>query len=249
MPFPVPRLVLSLLVAALAAPMTGDAAEKSEAREAWEAQVGERHRDHPAFAYVKDDPDLPRVLLIGDSISIGYTPYVREELAGKANVHRIPMNGGDTNRGLARIDAWLGEGDWDVIHFNWGLHDLKRQRDGKMDVNADRAVAPDAYRANLQQLVERLQETGAKLIWCATTPVPEGASGRIPGDAAAYNAIAAEIMAERNVPINDLYAHIMPHLATAQREANVHFHPDGSERLGEAVSAAINRALQPGEGS
>jgi hypothetical protein len=66
---------------------------------------------------------LPRVLLIGDSISMGYTLDVRELLKGKANVHRIPTNGGPTTNGLKNIKAWLGDSKWDVIHFNWGLHD------------------------------------------------------------------------------------------------------------------------------
>src|SRR5262249_4795155 len=79
----------------------------------------------PAFAPVKDDPALPRVLLIGDSISIGYTVPARKLLQGKANVHRIPENGGPTSNGSAKLDKWLGDGKWDVIHFNWGLHDLK----------------------------------------------------------------------------------------------------------------------------
>src|SRR5438105_12012509 len=79
----------------------------------------------PAFAQVKDDPALPRVLIIGDSISIGYTVPTRKLLEGKANVHRIPENGGPTTAGLKNVKKWLGEGKWDVIHFNWGLHDIK----------------------------------------------------------------------------------------------------------------------------
>src|ERR1051325_9877533 len=79
----------------------------------------------PAFAPVTDRPGLPRVLLIGDSISIGYTVTVQKALAGKANVHRIPENGADTVNGLKKIESWLGDSHWDVIHFNWGLHDLK----------------------------------------------------------------------------------------------------------------------------
>jgi hypothetical protein len=70
-------------------------------------------------------PGLPRVLLIGDSISIGYTLPVRELLKGKANVHRIPQNGGATDVGLEKMASWLGDGKWDVIHFNFGLHDAK----------------------------------------------------------------------------------------------------------------------------
>src|SRR5436305_496918 len=71
----------------------------------------------PAFAPVQDDPVLPRVLLIGDSISIGYTVPTRKLLQGKANVHRIPENGGPTSNGLAKLDKWLGDGKWEVIHF------------------------------------------------------------------------------------------------------------------------------------
>ncbi|MDR2675341.1 MAG: hypothetical protein LBC18_10905, partial [Opitutaceae bacterium] len=66
-----------------------------------------------AVAPVKDTPGLPRVLLIGDSISIGYTLQVRALLAGRANLHRIPVNGGATEVGLAKIDDWLGKGKWD----------------------------------------------------------------------------------------------------------------------------------------
>ena len=69
--------------------------------------------------------DLPRVLIIGDSISIGYTLPVRKLLDGRANVHRAAANCGPTTRGLESLDAWLGDKPWDVIHFNWGLHDLK----------------------------------------------------------------------------------------------------------------------------
>ena len=81
-----------------------------------------KRNPNPAFAQVEDVPGLPRVLLIGDSISIGYTAHVRAMLKGVANVHRPLTNCGPTTRGLENIDAWLGDGKWDVIHFNWGLH-------------------------------------------------------------------------------------------------------------------------------
>ncbi|MGH9721085.1 MAG: SGNH/GDSL hydrolase family protein, partial [Bryobacteraceae bacterium] len=80
---------------------------------------------NPAFRQIEDAPGLPRVLLIGDSISIGYTETVRTELKGKANVHRIPTNGATTVNGLKNIDDWLGSKPWHVIHFNFGLHDLR----------------------------------------------------------------------------------------------------------------------------
>ena len=63
---------------------------------------------YPAFREVQDVPGLPRVLLIGDSISIGYTEPVRAELTNKANVHRIPENGASTLNGVKNLDNWLG---------------------------------------------------------------------------------------------------------------------------------------------
>ncbi|MGD9857204.1 MAG: SGNH/GDSL hydrolase family protein, partial [Planctomycetaceae bacterium] len=197
---------------------------------------------NPAFAEVVDDPQLPRVLLIGDSISIGYTVPVRELLNGKANVHRIPTNGGPTTNGLAHIDEWLGDRKWDVIHFNWGLHDLKymNAKGDLVDVTKGRQQVPiEAYEQNLKKLVTRLEQTGAKLIWRSTTPVPEGAVGRIPGDEVRYNAIAAAIMQERGIPIDDQYAFAQPRLEEIQLPANVHFTNAGSRALAEQAVKAI----------
>ena len=57
-------------------------------------------RPNPAMEKITDNPKLPRVLLIGDSISIGYTISVRKLLADKANVHRPPTNCGPTIGGI-----------------------------------------------------------------------------------------------------------------------------------------------------
>jgi acyl-CoA thioesterase-1 len=181
----------------------------------------------------------PRVLLIGDSISIGYAPAVRKLLDGKANVHLIPANGGPTANGLQNLSAWLGEGRWDVIHFNWGLHDLRIMADGAHQ-------APiEAYEKNLGELVARLKTTGAKLIWCSTTPVPEGklSPPRRPADVPRYNEIAARIMQANGIAINDLYAFALPRLARIQRPENVHFTEAGSEQLAQTVAEAVLQAL------
>jgi lysophospholipase L1-like esterase len=164
--------------------------------------------------------------------------------AAKVNLHRIPTNGGPTTRGLANLKAWLGEDRWDVIHFNWGLHDLKYMDEkGRLDPRGHQQVPPAQYEKNLRELVKRLKRTGAKVIWCATTPVPKGARGRIPGDAAKYNAIAARVMRDSRVPTNDLYAFALPRLKEIQRPANVHFTPPGSEALARRVANSILKAL------
>lgn len=193
----------------------------------------------PAFAAVADDPSLPRVLLIGDSISIGYTLPTRALLHGKANVHRIAMNGGPTINGLAHIDEWLGAGPWAVIHFNWGLHDLRFMEDGKHQ------VAVDAYEANLRTLVQRLRRTGARLIWASTTPVPDAkvSPPRKSSDVLVYNAAAQRVMQEYGIPIDDLYAVALPRLGEIQRAANVHFTEPGYGVLAEHVAASIRQEL------
>lgn len=192
-----------------------------------------------AMEPVTDVSGLPRVLLIGDSISIGYTVPVRDLLKGKANVHRILENGGPTTNGVAKLTKWLGTARWDVIHFNWGLHDLKFMDNGKSQVSLE------DYEKNLRELVKQLKATNAKLIWCATTPVPDAKLNppRKDNDVQAYNAVAKKIMDEHKIPTNDLYAHTLPKLAEVQRPANVHFSATGSEFLAKKVAKSIEEAL------
>ena len=201
------------------------------------------------FAPIMDDPKLPRVLLIGDSISIGYTLPTRALLKGKVNLHRIPTNGGPTTKGIAEIEKWLGKKKWDLIHFNWGLHDLKymgpngenlypKEKGGK------RQVPPAEYEKNLEKLVKRLKQTGAKLIWRNTTPCPPGAKGRYVGDSVLYNKIAAKVMGKHDVPTHDLYTISMARMKEIMLPANVHYTKEGSAVLGKAVAKRIEKALK-----
>jgi len=192
---------------------------------------------NPALLPIVDQPGLPRVLLIGDSISIGYTIPVREALAGKANVHRPKDNCGPTIRGLEKLDEWLGQGRWDVIHFNFGLHDLRYIKDAHQ-------VPVEQYEKNLRQTVARLKKTGAVLVWCSTTPVPEGcAPMRKAGEEVAYNVAAKKIMDENHIAIDDLCSFAGARLAKIQMPKNVHFTPEGSKVLAGQVAASILKAL------
>ncbi|MDF7799619.1 SGNH/GDSL hydrolase family protein [Pontiellaceae bacterium B1224] len=202
------------------------------------------------------DPDLPNVLILGDSISIGYTLDVRERLQGKANVYRpCSLNGKKaencqgTTFGLQKIDAWLADQKWDVIHFNWGLHDLKHV-DAKTKKNSNsfddpQQADPAAYEKNLTELVAKLKATGAQLIFATTTPYPEGPQGpaRDPADVSKYNDIALKIMQANDVQVNDLYTLCDGKLDEIQLPKNVHFNPAGRELQGKAVAEAIEMAL------
>ena len=200
----------------------------------------------PAFAKVEDVPGLPRVLLIGDSISMGYQLAVRDELKGVANVHRPATNCGPTTRGVEQLDAWLGDGKWAVIHFNFGLHDLKYvDAQGK---NAEPGqgkpqVSIADYEKNLETLVATMNKTGAKVIFATTTPVPAGSPARKLDDQKQYNEVALAVMKKHGVAIDDLHAFALPKLAEIQLPANVHFKPEGSKQLGQQVAAEIKKTL------
>lgn len=222
------------------APETGSRAEK--AKQQW------------AFT---PDASLPNVLILGDSISIGYTLDVREMLKGKANVFR-PMsadgkdaaNCSGTTFGVKQIDGWLAGRKWDVIHFNWGLHDLKHVTEpGGDKVSANPQDPPQAtaekYAENLEAIVKKLKATGARLIFATTTPVPEGCKNpyRAPADAPLYNAAALKVMKANDVAVDDLFTFCQPQLAKLQQPANVHFTDAGSKALAKQVTAAIEAAL------
>jgi lysophospholipase L1-like esterase len=185
-----------------------------------------------AWDFVQDDPKLPRVLLIGDSISRGYTQAVRKEMTGKANVHRAPENCGPTANGVKKIETWLGDGKWDVIHFNFGIHDRK-------------TPAAD-YEQRLEALIARMKQTGAKLIFATTTPVPADTKDgpEIVTQIAEKNEIAARVMKKHGVAINDLHAFLAPQLEGIANPKDVHFNPQGYTLMGQQVAKVIEAAFK-----
>ena len=184
-----------------------------------------------AWDFVQDDPKLPRVLLIGDSVSRGYTQAARKALAGKANVHRAPANCGPTASGIKNIEVWLGSGKWDVIHFNFGIH--------------DRATPIKDYTTRLEQLIAHMKQTGAKLVWATTTPIPDDAKQKqTAASIVEHNAAAAEVMKKQGIAMDDLFAAITPHLAELQNPHDVHFNGAGYDFLGGEVAKAVMAALK-----
>jgi hypothetical protein len=242
--------VLNLALGAVGLPFWSRAAAAETQRQgAVDAQL---HEDRPGVhGTVADDPALPRVLLIGDSISIGYTTEVRKRLAGKANVHRPPCNCQHTGHGLENIDTWLGTGRWDVIHFNWGIWDthmldktgkISRIRHEVTDGSLRQRFTPAEYGDNLRRLTDRLQTTGATLIWATTTPVLFRTGERL-NAVPALNEVADGLMREKGIVTNDLYGFVLPNAAAWQKEDRCHFNEVGNRELGGKVAEEIERAL------
>jgi len=203
------------------------------------------HEGHFTLVQIEDVPDLPRVLLIGDSISMWYTLGVRQRLEGRANVHRPHRNCRSTQQTLAELEGYLGRGQWDVIHFNCGIHDLTHLNESGEPLPPPMGkpqVPLEQYRKNLRLLLDRLERTGARLIWASTTPVGPGAQYRFNSDVIAYNGVAAELMRDRGVWINDLYAVVEPRAGELLADG-VHLTPGGSEILADAVATTIAQQL------
>ena len=202
----------------------------------------------------------PRILILGDSISIGYTEPLRQILWGVAQVFRPmqtnrrngrrgPENCAGTDKGIEHIDRWLAAdgGRWDLIHFNFGLHDLKHvhPKTGKNSNDPDhpRQTPVEEYERQLLEIVIKLQKTDAKLIFATTTPFPAGTRPlRDPGDVDRYNAAARRVMAARGIAVNDLHAFASPRLARIQQPKNVHFTKQGSRALARQVARNLRRA-------
>ena len=198
---------------------------------------------------------LPNILLLGDSISIGYHPFVVDLLSGRATVNR-PMvekdkaeNCQGTSNGIKNIDRWIGDTNWDIIHFNFGLHDIKHvdpvTGKNSQKLEDPRQAEPKQYKKNLMQIVEKLKATKAKLIYATTTPYPEELSGPLRefGDAEKYNKIARKIMKKNDIPVNDLYSFVLPRMEELLRPNNVHFTEEGSKALARQVADVITRYL------
>ena len=180
------------------------------------------------------------LVLIGDSIRMGYQATVRERLAS-VDIWSPEANGGDSANVLAHLDEWVAAHSPQVVHLNCGLHDIKKPFD-----SGRAQVGLDEYRCYLREIFDRILSTGARLVWAATTPVDEDLHHRNKGfdrftaDVDAYNSVALDLATAEDVPVNDLHAVIesadRTHLL---REDGVHFSEEGSRLLGDAVAEFV----------
>ena len=202
-----------------------------------------------------DDPKLPRVLVVGDSISMNYHDSAKAALAGIANYHRNDGNSGSSANGVRNMELWLGNYHekglhWDVIQFNHGLHDLKQAYEPSGDMWGDYSVSIDDYKSNIEKEIAILRRTGAKLVWCSTTPVPNsnpGTYARRKGASAIFNQAAMEVMrGHPDILINDLHLVVdaSPVFDPWRKQNDVHFYQEAERKLlGDAVATVVRSAL------
>ncbi len=186
------------------------------------------------------DAKLPRVLLIGDSILNGYQAAVVAALKGKANVDAWvnPYHQSDNlNRLLAEV---LDKGPYDVVHFNMGLHGWAKGR-----------IVEGTFEPLTRAYVEVIQKKlpTAKIIWASSTPVtikgkPTELDPEINSIIVEHNRMAAKVMQEMNVPVNDLYSLAVPKLDLAAGDG-FHWKKEAYQMMAQAIVDQVTKVLPP----
>jgi len=185
----------------------------------------------------------PRVLLLGDSIRMSYQPRVQEKLCSVAEVVGPEDNCQFSLYTLASLERWLNTlGQPDIVHWNNGLHDS-----GHNPARSPKQIPLEMYRLTLEFILTRLQETGAQIIWATTTPAHPERPFR--GDQWAwrneeidqYNATAAELMIDNEIPRNDLHAVVWADADRNLAEDQLHLSEAGQEECAQAVAQAVAR--------
>jgi lysophospholipase L1-like esterase len=186
-----------------------------------------------------NETNLPRVLLIGDSITRAYYPEVEKHLEGKAYVGRLSSSVFISDPALLKqIEMVLGEYKFDVIHFNNGMHGWQHSE--------------KEYAQALPKLLKTIQKyaPNAKLIWANTTPLkvspalPPGNQTQATDERiAARNAIALKLMQAKGIPVDDLNTPMLGH--PEYHSDNVHFNDQGVALQAAQVAAHIEKQLRP----
>ena len=189
---------------------------------------------------------MRNVILLGDSIRIGYQETVREQLSGCASVWAPEGATGNSDNLPSSLDEWVLSRDADLVHINAGLHDIKKPFDTGIA-----AVPLERYAENVRAILTRLKnETETAVVWALNTPVnyewhhQTKRMDRFEEDVVAYNTAASDICRELGVAVSDLFSLV----DSAGRDDlllpdGVHFKPEGYALLGRGVAECIRSVL------
>jgi hypothetical protein len=177
--------------------------------------------------------DLPRVLLIGDSITRGYFKDVETHLQGKAHCARLTTSLCVCSPAFAEeVELMLEQYRFAAIHINNGLHGW--------------SYTEDQYGKALGPFMEFLmrKSQGASVIWAQTTPVV--ADGTTNSERTtrvkARNALASSIAARHQLPVDDLFGLVVDHPEYYSKDG-VHFNQTGVAAQARQVAECVSKAL------
>lgn len=230
-----PTRVILTAIALAAAPITGCATADRPERSSTSGGV-KREQIEWCDIWVTnaDRENLPRVLLIGDSITRGYFAGVETRLAGKANCARVTTSKSIGDPGLLpEVELLLDQYRFAVIHVNNGLHGWSYSEE----------EYAEAFGPFMRAIMSKSR--GAKVIWTQTTPVVvNGSTSNERSERVAKrNAIAAAFATEHQLAVDDLYGLVVGHVDWYSPDG-VHFNKQGIEAQAEQVAAGILRAME-----
>ena len=182
-----------------------------------------------SYAYNANDTKLPRVLLVGDSICNGYQPFVRDELAGTANVSFYATSKCVSDPTyLKQLAVLLEEYDYQVVHFNNGLHSLYTER--------------KSWESGLVAALNLINEKdkGAKIIWASSTPLKDPV---LTAKAQELNLIAERVMQTNGIPIDDLFALMNPLDRNRFWVDTYHYNETARKQQGWQVAESVRTVL------
>ena len=189
--------------------------------------------------------EIPKVLLLGDSIRMSYQPLVAEILVGKAEVVGPADNCQYSLFTLSSLDRWIGElGEPDIVHWNNGIHDC-----GHNPLRSPVQIPIDVYRANLDFILKRLRALTPNVIWGTITPVHPDRPFRDTEwswhneEIDRYNEAAREVMVANEVPINDLHQLVWADVEQLLSEDQLHLSEAGQKVCARAVADVVSSFL------
>lgn len=176
--------------------------------------------------------DKPRILVVGDSISIGYTPYLEEKLKQYQVIHS-PGNALNSGYGATNIKNWVNYSEkWELCILNHGLHDIVE----------DKKVSYDNYQSNIAYEFKILATKCRRSMFITSTMVQPKSPGRSNADVIAYNSKIQSFLMRGRVKTCDLYqrsAEIPELYKNADQKNDVHFIPKGYESLADYILGCI----------
>ena len=203
--------------------------------------------------YAQEKKPLPKVVLVGDSIRLGYAPLVAKKLEGKAIVVSFKENGADSKNVLKNLEKWVISQKPDLVHLNCGLHDIKFDKKTKTH-----QVPLDEYEKNLRAIHEQISKnTKAIFIFALTTPIHDdrhamrnASFDRFEKDVVLFNTKAGSLMTSLKVPLNDLHEVVMKKgMDKMLGKDGTHYTPEGNAELADAVAQVILKQIESGNSS
>ena len=188
---------------------------------------------------------MKKILLLGDSIRIGYDKHIKKSLEKVAEVYYPEENCRFTTYLMRALNGYrkkLGITELDLIHWNVGLWDNLVMQDGK------NLVAIDTYGENIDRLCDIFKNVfrGVKMIFATSTPVQEELYGdfkRYNKDIEAYNKVAVEVVKSHGGEINDLYELLKDTPSSYHSDATHYYTRQATELITNQVLACIEKAL------